>query len=106
METVHIQSLHVAKIVSAFISAASPLNIVAAFQSAVINLIIADRKVVCQMTPRNAGCLMVSLNLALDHGDGVELDDQETEAQLYLESVREDEDSTELLSNQVDGWTF
>jgi hypothetical protein len=42
METVNIASLHIAQVVRIFMSAASPLNVIATFRNAGINLAIAD----------------------------------------------------------------
>jgi hypothetical protein len=46
METVNIESLHIAQVVSTFMSAASPLNVIVTFRNAGINLAIADEKLI------------------------------------------------------------
>jgi hypothetical protein len=62
METVNIQSLHIAQVVSIFTSAASPINVVAKLWNAGINLAIADEKLICRITPRSARCLMAPVD--------------------------------------------
>jgi hypothetical protein len=54
METVDIQSLHIAKDVNAFMPAVSALHVVATFRNAGIKLAIADEKLISRITPRSA----------------------------------------------------
>jgi hypothetical protein len=46
MDTVNVESLHIPRIVITFMSAASPLNVIATFRNAGINLAIADEKLI------------------------------------------------------------
>jgi hypothetical protein len=72
-------------VASAFISAAAPLNTVASFRNAEIDLGIADGKLVGRITPKSAGCLMAPVHLAVVVDPEVKPDDEETEVRLYLE---------------------
>jgi hypothetical protein len=59
MDSVNVQSQHIAQVVSSFMSAASPVNIVGTFRSAGIALILAsDGSLRCQVCPERARCLL------------------------------------------------
>jgi hypothetical protein len=83
METVNIGSLHIAQVVSTLMSAASPLNGVATFRNAGINLAIADEKLICRKTPRGARSLMPSVRFEGDPSDEAVSDGEVTETHSY-----------------------
>jgi hypothetical protein len=59
MEAVNVQSSHIAQVVSVFMSAASPINVVATFRSAGITLALGeDGKLYCRVSPHEARCLL------------------------------------------------
>jgi hypothetical protein len=62
MITVNIQSLNIAYVVITFMSAASPLNVVATVRNAGINRPIADEKLISRIAPRTAQYLMTSVD--------------------------------------------
>jgi hypothetical protein len=83
METVNVQSKHIAQVVCAFLSAATPLNIVASFRNAGIGLVVDQDMVRCQVQPNSARCLLHPLE-----PPGVEIPDEDAgadmEAELYI----------------------
>jgi hypothetical protein len=85
METVNIPLLHIAQVVSIFMSAASPLNLVATFRNGGINLAIADEQLICWITHGGARCLMASVAFEGNPRDEAVSDGELTETQLYLE---------------------
>jgi hypothetical protein len=87
METVNIQLLHIAEVVSTFVPAVYPLNVVATFQNAGINLAIADEKLICGITPRTTQCLMASADFEGNPSSEVVSDGEMTETQLHLKRI-------------------
>jgi hypothetical protein len=81
MKTVDSQSLHIAQVVSTFMSAASPFNVVATFRNAGINLAIADEKLICRITLRGGRCLMASVDFKGNPNDEAVSDGEATETQ-------------------------
>jgi hypothetical protein len=86
-ETVNSQSLHIAQVVSTFMSAASPLNVVATFWNAGINLAIADEELICRITPKSARCLVASVEFVSNPSDEAVSDGEVSETQPYLEQI-------------------
>jgi hypothetical protein len=76
-------------------SAASPLNVVATFQNAGINLAITDGKLMCRITPRSAQCLMASVDFEGNRRNETVSDGEATETQLYLERIVTDAEELE-----------
>jgi hypothetical protein len=67
METVNLQSSHIAQVVSSLISAASSLNVVATFLNAGIALTITeDRKLSYLVRPERKRCLMTPIVAAAE----------------------------------------
>jgi hypothetical protein len=95
METVNIESLHIAQVVSTFIRVASPLNVIAAFRDLGKDLAIADDKSICQITPRSALCLMASVDFEGNLRDETVSDGEATETQLYHERIVTDTEELE-----------
>jgi hypothetical protein len=95
METVNIESLHVAQAVNTFMPAASPLNGIATFLNAEINLAIADEKLICWITPRSARCLMMSVDFKSNPREETVSDGEAAETQLYLERIVTDTEELE-----------
>jgi hypothetical protein len=87
MKTVNIQSLHIAQVVSTFMSAASPLNVMAMLRNARINPAIADETLICGITARTARCLMASMDFECNPSDEAASDVEVTETQLYLQRI-------------------
>jgi hypothetical protein len=88
MKAVNPQSIHVAEIVSAFMSAVCPINVVSTFRNAGINLAIADDKSVCRITPESARYLLRPVNIEVESvGGQTESDDEQMEVQVLLEVV-------------------
>jgi hypothetical protein len=85
MERVDIQSFNIAQVVTTFMPAASPLNVIATFRNVGINLAIADEKLICRTTPRSARCLMTSVDFKGNPRDETVPDGEATETQPYLE---------------------
>jgi hypothetical protein len=89
MENVNIQSTHIAQVVSSFMSAASPLNVVGTFRRAGIRMRLdSDGRLVCIVSPEDARCL-----LEVIHPDREPVPtEEETEAEeidLYIEHCAE-----------------
>jgi hypothetical protein len=87
MQTVTIQSLHIAQVGSTFMSAGSPLNVLATFQNAGITVAIANEKLICRITLRRTRRLMASVDFEGNPGDEPVSDGEVTETQLYLERI-------------------
>jgi hypothetical protein len=66
-------------------SAASPLDLIATFRNAGINLAIADEKWICRMASRSARRLMTSVDFERNPRDEIVSVGEATHAQLYLE---------------------
>jgi hypothetical protein len=105
IEAVNIQSIHVAQVVNTFMSAACPINAVAAFRNAGINLAITDDKLVCRITPESARCLVRPVNTEMESPGGeTESDGEQMELQVFLEAVvtgsdgRQEKQNSELTS--------
>jgi hypothetical protein len=63
MKTVSVQSSHIARVVSAFLSASSPLDIIRTFRSAGIMLcLVSDEKLFCRVSPEPARCLIAGFS--------------------------------------------
>jgi hypothetical protein len=90
METVNIQSHHISEVASTFMSATSPLNVVATFRSAVINLAMSDEKMSCRITPRSTRCLIASVDFEGNPSDEAVSDGEVAETQPYLERIATD----------------
>jgi hypothetical protein len=95
MERVNIQSFPIAQVVTAFMPAASPLNVIATFRNVGINLVIADEKLICRITPRSALCLMTSVDFEGNPRDATVSDAEATETQPYLERIVTDTEELE-----------
>jgi hypothetical protein len=85
LETVNIQSLHIARVVNTLMSEAPPLNLVARMRGS--NLAIADEKLICRITPRSARYLMASVDFEGNRSDEAVSDFEVTETQLRLERI-------------------
>jgi hypothetical protein len=80
-------------------SAASFLNVVAAFRNARINLAIPDEVLICRIAPGRARCLIASVDFEGNPRNETVSDGQATETQLYLERIVTDTEELEENSN-------
>jgi hypothetical protein len=84
LDAVNIQTKHIAQVVSSFMSAATPLNIVKTFGLSGIGLMIDDEGILrCQVRPQEAKRLLMALTIPIPGCDGVEdeaSDDEEIRA--------------------------
>jgi hypothetical protein len=87
MGRVKIQSLHIAQVVSTFMSGSRLIVVVATFRNAGINLAIADEKLICKITPGSARCLIASVDFEGNPRDETVSDGEARETQLYLERI-------------------
>jgi hypothetical protein len=105
VERVNIHSFHIAQVVSTFMSAVSPLNVIATSRNAGINLAITNEKLICLRTPRSARCLMAPVDFEGNPRDETVSDSEATETQPCLErivtSTEELEEEYEINLNQV-----
>jgi hypothetical protein len=89
METVNIQSSHIGQVVSAFMSASSPSNVVGTFRSAGIVLFLGlDLKLYCHVSPEQARCLIMRF-IPSEETAPTEDEVEEAEENLYLEHCAE-----------------
>jgi hypothetical protein len=59
LEAVNVQSKHISDVVNAFFTACTPINIVKSFRRAGISLLVdQDERILCQITPETARCLI------------------------------------------------
>jgi hypothetical protein len=87
VEAGNIQSTLVAQGVSAFMSAACPINVVATFRNGGIHLAIEDHKLVCPITPEKAGCLLRPVKIEVESVRGeTERDDEQMEVHVFQEA--------------------
>jgi hypothetical protein len=83
MESMNVQTDHIAKVVCSFMAAATPVNIVKTFCRAGICLVLDDGIVRCRVCPDHARCLLVPITTNLPSIPDEDEDDME--AELYLE---------------------
>jgi hypothetical protein len=85
METVNVQSSHIAQVVSAFMSASSPLNVVGTFLSAGIALSLdAGGRLFCRVAREHARCLFAPFDPVAEPGP-TEAEAEANETELYIE---------------------
>jgi hypothetical protein len=83
MESMNVQSDHIAKVVCAFMAAATPGNIVKTFRRAGICVVLDDDVLRCRVCPDRAQCLIAPISAALPEVPDDDEDDME--ADLYVE---------------------
>lgn len=89
MEAVNLQSRHIAEVVSSFMAAAAPMNVVATFASAGITLFLSpDGKVLCRVCPERARCLICPIE-ATEEPMPTEDEVAEIERDIYVEHCAE-----------------
>jgi hypothetical protein len=86
METLNIQSKHIAQVVCGFFAAATPVNIVQSFRNAGIGLIVQDGRLLCKIDPSQARCLLKPLPNLIPAPEEMTEDAQEDlEMEIYVQ---------------------
>lgn len=90
METVNVQSRHIAEVVSSFMSAASPMNVVGTFASAGITLTLSpEGRPLCRVCPERARCLLFPIE-RMEVEIPTDAEVEEIERDLYVERCAEE----------------
>jgi hypothetical protein len=89
LDSVNIQSRHIAQVVSSFMSAASPLNIVKTFGMSGIGLIVDDEGILrCLVQPDKARRLLIPISVQIpDPGTTADDTSDDQEIRAFTEEV-------------------
>jgi uncharacterized membrane protein (DUF4010 family) len=89
METNNVQSSHFTQVVSAFMSASSPVNVVATFRNAGIVLFLGPQHMLYyRVSPAQARCLIIGF-IPIEETATTDAEVEEEETKIYLEHYTE-----------------